>query len=160
MSVELLDRAGGRRSPATLPGFRCGCLPRNKARIYPADPPGVEEIIAVVRSAGNSAHGARVRALIVILWRAGLRINEALTLAETDLEPGRGSILVRHGKAASAAKSEWTIGHGSRSNDGASIVCGCRSDRSSAHSTEPPAGDRGHRPVREQSCGDWRLAQA
>jgi site-specific recombinase XerD len=58
----------------------------------------VEEIIAVMRTAGEGIHGARVRALIVILWRAGLRINEALTLAETDLEPQRGSILVRHGK--------------------------------------------------------------
>ena len=51
-----------------------------------------------MRTAGGSVHGQRVRALIVILWRAGLRINEALTLAETDLEPARGSILVRHGK--------------------------------------------------------------
>jgi len=36
--------------------------------------------------------------LIVVLWRAGLRINEALSLIETDLEERRGSILVRHGK--------------------------------------------------------------
>ena len=35
--------------------------------------------------------------LIVVLWRAGLRINEALSLTETDLEQRRGSILVRHG---------------------------------------------------------------
>jgi len=33
-----------------------------------------------------------------VLWRAGLRINEALSLTETDLEERRGSILVRHGK--------------------------------------------------------------
>ena len=33
-----------------------------------------------------------------ILWRSGLRISEALALAETDLEPARGSLLVRHGK--------------------------------------------------------------
>ena len=33
-----------------------------------------------------------------MLWRAGLRINEALSLAETDLDQRRGSILVRHGK--------------------------------------------------------------
>ena len=51
-----------------------------------------------MRAAGETIHGARVRALVVILWRAGLRINEALRLAETDLEPRRGSILVRHGK--------------------------------------------------------------
>jgi site-specific recombinase XerD len=39
-----------------------------------------------------------MRALIVLLWRAGLRINEALMLCETDLEPQRGAVLVRHGK--------------------------------------------------------------
>ena len=98
MSVELIDAAGRQRSPATLPGYRRGCSPRNKGRRYPADPPRVEEIIAVMRAAGAGVHGARVRALVVILWRGGLRINEALTLAETDLEPRRGSILVRHGK--------------------------------------------------------------
>lgn len=98
MSTELLDAAGRPRSPATVPGYRRGCAPRNKGRRYPADPPRVEEIIAVMRTAGDNPHGIRMRALIVILWRAGLRINEALTLAETDLEPQRGAILVRHGK--------------------------------------------------------------
>jgi len=33
-----------------------------------------------------------------VLWRAGLRIQEALSLAETDLDQRRGSVLVRHGK--------------------------------------------------------------
>jgi len=36
--------------------------------------------------------------LIVILWRAGLRIGEALDLAETDLDASRGAVLVRRGK--------------------------------------------------------------
>ena len=35
-----------------------------------------------MRQAGDGAHGARMRALIVLLWRAGLRINEALTLTK------------------------------------------------------------------------------
>jgi site-specific recombinase XerD len=35
----------------------------------------------VMRTAGPGEHGDRVRALVVILWRSGLRINEALTLA-------------------------------------------------------------------------------
>ncbi|MGH2954390.1 MAG: tyrosine-type recombinase/integrase [Solirubrobacterales bacterium] len=39
-----------------------------------------------------------MRGLIVVLWRAGLRIAEALGLAERDLDPSRGAILVRHGK--------------------------------------------------------------
>ena len=40
----------------------------------------------------------RLRALIVVLWRAGLRIGEALALAETDLDARRGAVLVRRGK--------------------------------------------------------------
>ena len=49
MSELLLDAAGRRRSPATLPGFHAGRPPRNKGLRYPADPPTVEEIVAVMR---------------------------------------------------------------------------------------------------------------
>ena len=99
MSVQpLLDAAGRRRSPATTPGFRAGLAPLNKGQRYPADPPTVDEIVAVMRQAGHDRHGHRLNALIVVLWRAGLRINEGLSLTETDLDQRRGSILVRHGK--------------------------------------------------------------
>jgi site-specific recombinase XerC len=98
MQSVLYDAAGHLRSPVTLPGFHEGRAPRNKGRRYPADPPTVEEIIAVMRQAGSSAGGVRLRALIVILWRAGLRISEALDLAETDLDASRGAVLVRRGK--------------------------------------------------------------
>ena len=98
MESTLYDAAGHRRSPATMPGFHQGRSPRNKGSRYPADPPTIEEIIAVMRAAGQSTDGARLRALIVILWRAGLRIGEALDLAETDLDPARGAVLVRKGK--------------------------------------------------------------
>jgi integrase len=93
-----LDAAGRRRSPATLPGYHSGRAPGNKGRRYPADPPRVEEIVAVMRQAGERPGGLRVRGLIVVLWRAGLRVSEALALSEGDLEPGRGAMLVRHGK--------------------------------------------------------------
>ncbi|MBA2636751.1 MAG: tyrosine-type recombinase/integrase [Solirubrobacterales bacterium] len=72
--------------------------PRNKGLRYPADPPKVEEIIAVMCAAGDGPHGQRLRGLIVILWRTGLRIQEALSLSEADLDQRRGSLLVRHGK--------------------------------------------------------------
>jgi site-specific recombinase XerD len=51
-----------------------------------------------MRHAGSGLHAARLRALIVVLWRAGLRIHEALALGEADLDPRRGSLLVRRGK--------------------------------------------------------------
>ncbi len=95
---QLLNAAGRRRSPVTKPGYLAGRPPRNKGLRYPPDPPTVEEIVAVMRAAGDDIHGARMRALIVLLWRAGLRINEALTLTEHDLDARLGAIRVRHGK--------------------------------------------------------------
>ena len=97
-SAPLVDRAGRPRSPATLPGYHRGRPPRNKGLRYPPDPPTVEEIIAVMRAAGDEPDGVRLRGLIVVLWRAGLRISEALALAESDLDRVRGAIQVRHGK--------------------------------------------------------------
>jgi hypothetical protein len=54
MSVPpLLNAAGRRRSPVTLPGYLAGRPPRNKGLRYPPDPPTVEEIVAVMRQAGD-----------------------------------------------------------------------------------------------------------
>jgi site-specific recombinase XerD len=98
MDVVLLDCIGRRRSPATVAGYHSGRPPRNKGLRYPADPPPVEEIVRVMRAAGDGPNGARLRGLIVVLWRAGLRVSEALALAESDLDRNRGAILVRRGK--------------------------------------------------------------
>lgn len=97
-SIVLRDAAARRRSPVTMPGYRAGRAPRNKGMEYPPDPPRPEEIMLVMRQAGQDPHGLRVRALIAVLWRAGLRISEALALNETDIDAGRGLVLVRHGK--------------------------------------------------------------
>ena len=93
-----LDSLGRRRSPASVPGYLAGRPSRIKGRRYPPDPPRTEEIIAVMRCCGDGIHGARARGLIVVLWRAGLRIQEALDLSELDLDRRRGSVLVRRGK--------------------------------------------------------------
>ena len=98
MESILLDAAGHRRSPATMPGYHRGRPPRNKGEEYPADPPTIEEIVAVMRAVGGRPDGHRLRALIVLLWRAGLRISEALALQESDLDRSRGAVLVRRGK--------------------------------------------------------------
>src|SRR6202049_490616 len=81
-----------------MPGHGAGIAPKNKGQVYPADPPTVDEIVAVMRQAQADRHGLRLRALMVVLWRGGLRIQEALSLIESDLDPRRGSILVRAGK--------------------------------------------------------------
>jgi site-specific recombinase XerD len=108
--LSVLDAAGRRRSPATIPGYHAGRPPRNKGMHYPADPPTVDEIVAVMRNATDDRHGWRLRAMIVVLWRAGLRIHEALALAEHDLDQGRGSLLVRSGKGGrrrDVGMDEW-----------------------------------------------------
>jgi site-specific recombinase XerD len=77
---------------------------------YPADPPTVEEIVAVMRHAADDRHGFRLRTMIVVLWRAGLRVRKALALAERDLDPRRGSVLVRNGKGGrrrEVGTDEW-----------------------------------------------------
>jgi integrase len=108
--LSVLDAAGRRRSPATMPGYHAGRPPRNKGIRYPADPPTVDEIVAVMRHTGDDRHGWRLCAMIVVLWRAGLRVQEALTLAENDLDARRGSILVRNGKGGrrrEVGMDEW-----------------------------------------------------
>jgi site-specific recombinase XerD len=50
-------------------------------------------------------HGDRARALIAVLWRAGLRIQEALDLTEPDLDPRRGPVLVRRGKGGTGSQA-------------------------------------------------------
>src|SRR4029453_3390394 len=91
--LSLLDAAGRRRSPATLPGYHARRPPRTKGMRYPADPPAAEVIVAVIRHAPDDPPGWRVRAMIVVLWLDGLRIQEALALAEHDLDHRRGSVL-------------------------------------------------------------------
>jgi integrase len=114
--VSLLDVTGRRRSPAAMPGHNVGRAPRNKGMVYPADPPTVDEIVAVMHKTPSDRRGIRLRALIVMLWRGGLQIQEALSLIESDLDPRRGAILIRRGlcrirrntgRATSAGRSGW-----------------------------------------------------
>jgi integrase len=113
--LVLLDATGRRRSPATIPGHLAGRAPRNKGMQYPPDPPRPEEIILVMCHAGHDRHGLRLRALIAVLWRGGLRISEALALNETDIDERRGSLLIRHGKVTNAARPAWTSSDSSSS---------------------------------------------
>jgi integrase len=100
----VLDAAGRRRSPATMPGYHAGRPPRNKGWVYPADPPTVEEIIAVMRQTGVDRHGFRLRALIIVLWRGGLRVAEALVLGERDLDARRAPHQLRRAHAVELAR--------------------------------------------------------
>src|SRR5687768_15057915 len=144
MPNMLLDAAGRRRSPATMPGFHAGRPPRNKGVRYPADPPTVEEIVAVMHAARSPPHGFRLRALIAVLWRAGLRIHEALALGEADLDRRRGALLVRRGKGGRRREvgvDEWG---GSNYSRGSRRAESCPSVCFSASSTVRRADGSGH----------------
>jgi integrase-like protein len=117
---------------------------------YPADPPTVEEIVAVMRHGADDRHGWRVRAMIVVLWRAGLRIQEALALAEHDIDPRRGSLLVRNGKGGRRREVGSTSGAGSSCTPGWPRAPSCPSGRCSASSTDRPAD--GHGPARRSAA--------
>jgi hypothetical protein len=92
----LVDITGRLRSPAATPGHWTGCAPPNKGLRYPqiADGRGDHP-----RDPSGGVNADRIRALIAILWRAGLRISEALALTETDLDPKTGSVLTCEGAA-------------------------------------------------------------
>ncbi len=109
-----------RVSRVTLPGHHAGRPPRDKGRRYPADPPTVEEIVAVMRAARTGPDAARLRALIAVLWRAGLRTSEALALAQSDMDSRRGAILLRHGTGSRRREVGIDTGRANSSNPGKS----------------------------------------
>jgi hypothetical protein len=152
--LPVLDAAGRRRSPATLPGYHAGRPPRNKGRLYPADPPTVEEIAAVMRQTGDDRHGFRLRALIVVLWRGGLRVQEALALGERDRDSRAGRWPCATARAGGGARSAWTPGAGSNCSPGLSPALNCRSGRCSASSTARRARGRGRARACAWSSGD------
>jgi site-specific recombinase XerD len=71
---------GGRRWPSSLSGDDAGpprrAIAQEQGHAIPGRPTTIDEIVAVMRQAGDSRHGCRLRALIVVLWRAGVRIQE------------------------------------------------------------------------------------
>ena len=70
----------------------------NRGQQLPGEVLPAEDIRALLRACNRGATGIRNRALLVVLWRAGLRIGEALALRPSDLDPVAGQVRVRRGK--------------------------------------------------------------
>lgn len=85
-------------SPAARPGFHAGRKPANAGKRYRIDLLTPAEVGALLDACGNSMSGARNRALITLLYRAGLRLGEALQLAPADVDLARGTVTVLRGK--------------------------------------------------------------
>jgi integrase/recombinase XerD len=74
-------------------------IPANKGRKLPPEPLTPDEVKALIRACSKRAvTGVRNQALIVILYRAGLRISEALALLPKDLDADGGMARILHGK--------------------------------------------------------------
>lgn len=95
---DSIDRRGYARSPVTKRGYRLGQEPRNKGRTFPPEPLSRREMLALLGQFPSGACGERNRALVVLLWRTGLRIAEALALYPKDVDLDRGQVAVLHGK--------------------------------------------------------------
>lgn len=93
-----VDRRGYARSPVTLASYHIGKAPANKGRTFPPEPLTQAEVLALLEHCGRGACGKRDRALIVVLWRGGLRITEALRLYPKDVDIDTGRLAVLHGK--------------------------------------------------------------
>src|SRR4029450_577709 len=73
--------------------------PANKGLRYPAEILTADEVRALIKACSNRAPtGIRNRALLVLLYRAGCRISEALRLLPKDLDRANGTATVLRGK--------------------------------------------------------------
>jgi site-specific recombinase XerD len=80
-------------------GYHAGRTAPNKGKTYPPEVLTEDEVKSLIRACSNRAPtGVRNRALIIVLYRAGLRLSEALALKPKDIDPDAGTVTVLHGK--------------------------------------------------------------
>lgn len=85
----------------TTAAYRMGKHPPNFGHTYPAEVLTRGEIDALLAACSRrGAAGTRNAAMIVVLWRTGLRIAEALALLPKDIDLQAGTITVLRGKGA------------------------------------------------------------
>lgn len=101
--TPFLDARGYPRAGGNLPGSGKGRTPPNKGLEYSPTPPSVSDIIAACQCCPDTPAGRRTVAIIIVLWRTGMRIGcEALRLYEHDMDPEEGLIYIRKGKGGKA----------------------------------------------------------
>jgi integrase len=86
-------------SPATKKGFHAGREPANKGNKFPPEVLSEAEVRGLIEACSNKAPtGIRNRALIIVMYRGGLRAGETLALRPKDVDVSDGTITVLHGK--------------------------------------------------------------
>ena len=66
---------------------------------YPIEPLTEREVSALLRGCSQRAPtGIRNRAMVMVMYRCGLRVGEVLALKASDINPAAGTVRVLHGK--------------------------------------------------------------
>lgn len=89
---------GRLRAAVTMPGYHAGRVPPSRGRTYPPEPLTKGEVLRLLDACGHGFTGVRNRALFTVLWRTGLRIDEALSLLPKDLNFDEARATVLRGK--------------------------------------------------------------
>lgn len=92
------DRLGRPYTPMMDPAARVGRRPPNYGRRFPAEVYTPDEVRRMLQACGRGRVGHRNRAIIVTMWRGGLRIAEVIALEPRDLDAAEGTVTIRHGK--------------------------------------------------------------
>jgi site-specific recombinase XerD len=96
-----MPRTGTRR-PDWL-GSRPGQPSASKGRTFPPEPLTRSEVEALLQQCSvRASTGVRNRALLMVLWRGGLRITEALDLKPADIDYDAGTVRILRGKGRKA----------------------------------------------------------
>lgn len=83
----------------TSVGYHAGRIAPNRGKTYPVEVLSPDEAKALIEECSNRAPtGIRNRALIAVMYRAGLRLGEALALKRKDVDESSGSVTILHGK--------------------------------------------------------------
>lgn len=100
--LQSTDVLGRPLTSRNRPGARKGQHPPNYGRTFPAEVLERPELDRLLEAAENNGYcpivGQRNRTLLIVLWRSGLRLAEALDLEIRDLDLQRGRLTVREGK--------------------------------------------------------------
>jgi site-specific recombinase XerD len=86
---------------------KAGQAPPNKGRTFPPEPLMEAEVGALLRGCSLRAPtGIRNRALIAVMYRAGLRVSETLALRPADANLTDGTLRV-HPPTATSPRRGW-----------------------------------------------------
>lgn len=113
--TALFSRVRRRRLQPTItqPGFRKGQKPPNWQRSFPPDPLTPDETMQILDACGGGKTGIRNRAILVVLWRSGLRISECLALLPHHVDYDNNTVTVmcgKNGKRRVSGIDEWGLG--------------------------------------------------